>query len=103
MSTQNNPTFTVELQGQPTLAASFSTEYLNSSIARITLSIFVNGHLEDQRPLEIEAGQEFPIGFAWLRGTLTMSQQAEISFTGNIQTDLGQFAIKDSILAVNNS
>ena len=102
MST-SNPTFTVELKGLPALAASFSTEYLNSSTARVTLSIFFNGHPEDQRLLEIRAGQELPIDLAWLRGTLTMSQQAEISFAGGIETDLGQFSINDAIIAVNNS
>ena len=99
----SNPTFTLEVQGQPTLAAGFSTEYLNSRVARITLSVSVNNQQPVQRTLEMEVGQEFPVGLEFLRGTLTMSQQAVISFTGAIETELSRLGINDVIIAVNNS
>lgn len=99
----NNPTFTLEVQGQPALSAGFATEYLNSRVARITLSISVNGQQPEQRPLEIEVGQEYPIGLEFLRGTLTMSPQAVISFTGGIENESGRLEIQDAIIAVNNA
>lgn len=98
----NNPTYTVEFQDQPPLITGFSTQYLDSRVARVTLSLSVNGQQPVQRPLEIEVGQEFPIGLEWLRGTLSMSQQAEISFTGFIQTEFGKFSINNAIIAVNS-
>ena len=98
----NNPTYTVEFQDQPPLTTGFSTQYLDSRVARVTLSLSVNGQQPVQRPLEIEVGQEFPIGLEWLRGTLSMSEQAEISFTGLIQTEFGKFSINNAIIAVNS-
>jgi hypothetical protein len=98
----NNPTFTLQVPNQPALTAGFTTEYLNSRVARITLSVSVNNQQPVQRILEMEVGQEFPVGLEFLRGTLIMSQQAVINFTGGIETPAGQFLINNAIIAVNS-
>lgn len=103
MSTQNNLTFTSVFKGQAPLTASFAAEASFNESARVTFSVSVDGQDPLQREVEIQAGQEFPIGLVFLRGTLKMSPQKVITFSGNIETEVGQCSISDAIITASNS
>lgn len=98
MSTQQNPTFKVQLQRERSITTSFSTQYINSRVANVTFSVSIEGQAPVQQQFQIEMNQMHSIGLELVKGTLTMSPQSAISFTGYIETADGQFSIDDVII-----